>query len=58
MSKKGDILIYQNTEGAIKLDVQLQDETVWLTQEQMALLFGKVKFTISEHTKNIFNEGE
>ena len=56
--KKGDILIYQNREGSIKIDVQLQKETVWLTQEQMALLFGKAKSTISEHTKNIFSEGE
>ncbi|MEE9432169.1 MAG: virulence RhuM family protein [Melioribacteraceae bacterium] len=58
MSEKGDILIYQNTEGAIKIDVQLQDETVWLTQEQMQNLFGKAKSTISEHIKNIFSEGE
>lgn len=56
--KKGDILIYQNTEGVIKIDVQLQDETVWLTQEQMQNLFGKAKSTISEHIKNIFSEGE
>ena len=56
--KKGDILIYQSTEGTIKIDVQLQDETVWLTQEQMQNLFGKAKSTISEHIKNIFSEGE
>jgi len=58
MNEKGNILIYQNTEGAIKLDVQLQDETVWLNQEQMQNLFGKAKSTISEHIKNIFSEGE
>ncbi len=58
MSEKGDILIYQSTEGTIKIDVQLQDETVWLTQEQMQNLFGKAKSTISEHIKNIFSEGE
>jgi hypothetical protein len=56
--KKGDILIYQNTEGAIKIDVQLQDETVWLSQEQMALLFGKGRSTITEHIINVYNEGE
>lgn len=56
--KKGNILIYQNTEGAIKIDVQLQEDTVWLTQEQMQNLFGKAKSTISEHIKNIFSEGE
>lgn len=37
----GEILIYQNQEGNIKVDVRLEEETVWLTQEQMALLFGK-----------------
>ncbi len=36
----GEILIYQNQEGNIKIDVRLEEETVWLTQAQMALLFG------------------
>ena len=54
----GEILIYQNTEGSIKIDVRLEEETVWLTQEQMATLFGKAKSTISEHINNVFNEGE
>jgi len=46
------------TGGNIKLDVQLQDESVWVTQEQMQNLFGKSKATISEHIKNVFAEGE
>jgi hypothetical protein len=54
----GEILIYQNQEGNIKIDVRLEEETVWLTQEQMGLLFGKAKSTINEHIKNIFEEGE
>lgn len=53
-----EILIYQNPNGHIKIDVQLEDETVWLTQSQMAQLFGKDKRTISEHIGNIFKEGE
>ncbi|MCK9271325.1 MAG: virulence RhuM family protein [Tenuifilaceae bacterium] len=53
-----EILIYQNPEGNIKIDVRLQEETVWLTQAQMGQLFGKDKRTISEHISNIFNEGE
>ena len=53
-----EILIYQNTDGNIKIDVRLQEETVWLTQAQMGQLFGKDKRTISEHISNIFNEGE
>lgn len=53
-----DILIYQNTEGNIKVDVRLEDETVWLTQDQMAQLFGKGRSTITEHIGNVFKEGE
>lgn len=53
-----DILIYQNTEGNIKVDVRLEDETVWLTQDQMAQLFSKGRSTITEHIGNIFKEGE
>lgn len=54
----GEILIYQNPDGNIKIDVRLEDETVWLTQAQMGQLFGKDKRTISEHIGNIFQEGE
>ena len=53
-----EILIYQNQDGNIKIDVRLENETVWLTQEQMALLFGKAKSTINEHIQNIYQEGE
>jgi hypothetical protein len=53
-----DIIIYQNQEGNIKIDVRLEEESVWLTQDQMATLFGKAKSTISEHIKNVFAEGE
>lgn len=53
-----DILIYQNQDGNIKIDVRLEEETVWLTQAQMGQLFGKDKRTISEHLGNVFQEGE
>lgn len=53
-----EILIYQAADGKIKIDVRLEDETVWLTQDHMAGLFGKNKKTISEHIRNIFSEGE
>ena len=53
-----EILIYQNPGGVIRLDVRLEDETVWLSQALMADLFGKSKKTISEHIQNIFKEGE
>lgn len=54
----GEILIYQNQEGNIKVDVRLEEETIWLTQAQLCELFQKSKATISEHIKNIFAEGE
>jgi hypothetical protein len=53
-----DILLYQNPSGDIKIDVRLQEETVWLTQAQMGQLFGKDKRTIREHVSNIFKEGD
>lgn len=54
----GEIVIYQNQDGKIKIDVRLEEDTVWLTIEQMALLFGKAKSTINEHILNVFNENE
>lgn len=54
----GEILIYQNQDGNIKIDVRLEQETVWLTQAQIALLFGKGRTTITEHIANVFSEGE
>jgi hypothetical protein len=53
-----EIIIYQNPDGNIKIDVRLEEETVWLTQDQMAVLFGKAKSTINEHIKNIYEEKE
>ena len=53
-----EILLYQDRDGVIKVDVRLEDETVWLTQEQMAILFGKGRSTITEHIRNVFEEGE
>jgi hypothetical protein len=53
-----EIIIYQNPDGNIKIDVRLEEETVWLTQTQLGELFQKSKATISEHIKNVFEEGE
>lgn len=55
--KKGEIILYKSKEGP-KLDVRLEENTVWLTQKQMAVLFDKGIPTINEHIKNIFKEGE
>ncbi len=53
-----EIIIYQTQDGKTKLQVNLEDETVWLTQDQMAMLFGKGRSTITEHILNIYKEGE
>ena len=55
---KGEIIIYQADDGSVRLDVKLEDKTVWLTIDQMCLLYGKSRSTINEHILNIFNEGE
>ena len=53
-----DVVVYRSADNAIQLDVQLAEETVWLTQQQIATLFQKAKSTISYHISNIFKEGE
>ena len=55
---KGDIIIYQSENGDTKIDVHFQDETVWLTQAQLCELYQSSKANVSEHIKNIFEEGE
>lgn len=56
--KHSDFILFKTEDEKISVDVRFEDETVWLTQDQMALLFGKAKSTINEHLQNIFNEGE
>ena len=58
MDEHGDIIIYQTEDGLTKIDVNMHDETVWLSLEQMANLFQRDKSTVSRHIKNIFDEGE
>lgn len=55
---KGDIVIYRSENGDTKIDVHFQDETVWLTQAQLCELYQSSKANVSEHIKNIFEEGE
>lgn len=52
------VVIYRSDDDAVKLEVQLANETVWLTQQQMAELFGVKQPAISKHLSNIFREGE
>ena len=51
-------IIFKTEDEQVSVDVRFEDETVWLTQEQMAFLFGKSKSTINEHIKNIYIEKE
>jgi hypothetical protein len=53
-----NIIIYQNKEGNIKLDVHLENETVWINRQQMAELFDRDVKTIGKHINNVFDEGE
>lgn len=53
-----EIIIYQTDDGAVKIDVQMADDTVWLTIDGMSKLFEKSRSTINEHILNIFEEGE
>ena len=53
-----DIILYQTKDGQMSLEVNLKEETVWLNQKQMALLFDKNSDTIGLHIKNIFKTGE
>ena len=54
----GEIIIYQSEDGKIKLDVRLEEKTVWLTIDQMAELYGKARSTINEHILNAYKEKE
>ena len=54
----GEVAIYEAPDGQIRLDVRLGQDTVWLTQAQMAELFDKKVRTISEHIRNVFKEKE
>ena len=58
MEEKNNVVIYQLEDGKTKIDVKLEDETVWLSQQQMADLYDTTKQNISLHIKNIFDEGE
>lgn len=58
MNEPSNLLIYQTQDGITKIQVQLTENTVWLTQADMVELFQSSKSNISEHIKHIFEEGE
>lgn len=55
---KGELIIYKTSDGTAFIDVKLENETVWLTLDQMVFLFDRDKSVVSRHIKNIFNERE
>lgn len=57
-NENGDIIIYQTDDGLTKIDVKIEDETVWLSQQQMAELFITSRTNIIEHINNIYLEEE
>ncbi|MFP4521604.1 MAG: virulence RhuM family protein [Fibrobacterota bacterium] len=57
-NQTGEIIIFKTADEKVSVNVVMENETVWLTQEQMAELFGKARRTIGEHIQNIFKEGE
>src|SRR3990167_4341124 len=56
--KKGEIIIYKTSKNEVYLDVRMEKETVWLTQNQTAVLFGTQRPAITKHLNNIFKTGE
>lgn len=58
LSNKSDFLLYTSSDGEVRVDVFINDETVWLTQKAMQELFGRAKSTISEHISHVFEERE
>ena len=55
---KGEVIIYESEDGLTHIDVKLDDETIWLTQQQMASLFQTSRTNVVEHIGNIYSEGE
>jgi len=53
-----DFLMYKSESGSVKIEILVKDETVWLTQEKIAMLFGVLRPAITKHHKNIFESGE
>ncbi|MCF8373613.1 MAG: virulence RhuM family protein [Bacteroidales bacterium] len=58
MENKSELLLYQADDGSTKIDVRLQDETVWMTQKNLAELFQTTPQNITIHLRNIYSEGE
>jgi hypothetical protein len=58
MKRDSELLIYEGRDGKTVIDVRFEGQDVWLTQDQLAILFGVERPEITQHVKNIFEEGE
>jgi hypothetical protein len=58
VNNQSEIIIYQTEDGQTKIDVRMENETVWLSLDKMAQLFQRDKSTVSRHIRNVFEEGE
>lgn len=54
----GEVVVYEAPDGEVRVEVRLERETVWLTQQQMAELFGRERSVVTKHVRNVFQEGE
>lgn len=52
------MIVYETSNGDVRVDVRLERETVWLSQQQMAELFGRERSVITKHVRNVFRDGE
>lgn len=55
---RGEVVVYEAPDGGVRVDVRLENETVWLSQQQMAELFGRERSVVTKHLRNVFKEGE
>ena len=58
MDNRGEILLYKSEDGTVKIDVRMENETVWLNQYQLETLFQTDRTSITKHIKNIYDSGE
>ena len=58
LKNNAELLIYETQDGKVKLDVNLENETVWLSANQMALIFNRDEKVIRKHINNVFSDGE
>jgi prophage maintenance system killer protein len=58
VTPRGEVVVYEAPDGEVRVDVRLERETVWLTQQQMAELFGRERSVVTKHVRNVFKEGE